>query len=37
MRDYVAKKMGFLISQHADEAEATSYDGRSHVHLLFEH
>jgi len=28
---------GFLIRQHADEAEVTSYEGRSHVHLLFQH
>jgi hypothetical protein len=28
---------GFLIRQHADAAQVTSYDGHSHVHLHFEH
>jgi len=28
---------GFLIRQHADAAQVTSFDGHSHVHLHFEH
>jgi Kef-type K+ transport system membrane component KefB len=28
---------GFLIRQHADAAKVTSYDGHSHVQLVFEH
>lgn len=28
---------GFLIRQHADEANVTSHDGHSHIHLHFEH